>query len=512
MPIPLDLFVTPYQGPGQLPSSATGFNGLADFGSELRDNALKKQQLSQDMAKHGASLAVEHESVKGRNAYYQDSVDARREATQERGNANREKRVGFLMDAFRKAKGTQERDLIRQELTRLGYSVDESESEFQAPVQAEGAGAILPEAAAPPAKAGPGVPKPNKKFMSALDQFMNTENGKEPGAPAEDPGASPMPWEALGMPAAPKPKGKGGRFSIRDREGNLVQTFDEPAEKEKSRGAIEAAIAPYIDDPRNPEQQAAAKRASEVAERAISAGFSDKEALQLGINQLNKEMGSFKAQKLPSSAPAPAKGGAAAGGSGLGVGRQEQSRLGALSDDTQTFLFKLSSDQKIPDARKALAETAEMESALEKAGQDGFSGGAALSRYMKSISGAAVSEREVDRIMGGAGALSQWETKLNRYTNGGKLDDDLIRGLKNITSRARQVFNERIQNAVQTGQGYFRNNVGLATPEDRAKQEELVSGFFTGKWSDQKPPSGPKGGAPSGPKMSLEEKMKARGL
>jgi hypothetical protein len=491
MVMPLDLFVTPYTPVSQLPTAATGYKALGDFGERLSERAYRDKTFEEGKRQFDTQQARLTASDKETARYHQDEIDARREASRNAAEAKRDARVSKIIDMMRKAQDSNRWDEVaslRDELTRLGYATEESDTAF-APETPAPKIDIPPDVPSPKIPATK-VPKASPGFKSALAAEMGKESPENPFGltgstiDAEDPAASPFPWEGLGMPAPAKKKGPGGRFTIKDREGNIVTTMDVPMEKEKDRQSIEASLAPYIDDPQNPESQGAAKRASEYAQRLIGTGMSPDKAVEKARLSYEAEMKRYKAQRLP-SAPAPA----GTGGSSLGVSKQEQGRLGAISDDARQTIMTADERHKLPQAREGLAAIDGMERALQKAGEDGFSGGAALSQYMKAISGATVTEGEVHRIMGGAGAMSEWETKLNRYTNGGKLDPDLIRGLKGVASRAREVFNARINGAIASTTPLFTELPGLATPEERKKQVKAMRGWFTGGRADEVTPA-----------------------
>jgi hypothetical protein len=177
-----------------------------------------------------------------------------------------------------------------------------------------------------------------------------------------------------------------------------------------------------------------------------------------------------------------------------------------MTDDTKGIIDMVDKNHRIPAAREAMAAVTNMDLALDNARSEGFSGGAAISSYLKAISGAQVSDREADRIFGGAGKQAFWENELNKYVNGGRLPDDLINGLRGVASRARQVFKERSEEAAGKAEGLIERLNTLATPEQKKVQMEAARGYFTGDFG------GGGKAAPDARRKALEDKLKGMNL
>jgi hypothetical protein len=497
MTFPLDLFITPYQMPKYDPSGA---KLLGDAGEMMQNERLQQQKMAQNESQYTRTHDLQTEEARGKNKYYEDLIDARKQATREKSDEQKDKRVSTLLDAFRRAKTPRDRDLIRQELTRLGYSVEEDDTQLPdtnaAPAPAVGPlDALAPTKAAPTGKP---APKVDPKFQAALGQEMQKD--QDPfglGEPAPDEGAAPAPmdWGALGIPgmASPEKPKRGGRFTVRDQKGNLAQTFDEPVEREKSRQAVSSVLTPLIGQASNPEEAAAARVAADAATNAIDAGFSMQEAAKFGTDIYHKEMGRYKTEKRP--------GAVGSGGAG-GMSRQEQSRVGAASDDTLAVVKEVGTRHDVQGVHKSLSSASKMDDLLSTADKDGFSGGAALSAYMKDISGATVGKEEVERIVGGAGKMSELETKLNRYTNGGKLDDDLIRGLKRVSAATRQVMEQRLNTAGDAAYDYIMDAPGLTKGDERKQAATAARNLLIGKRHEA---AGGSGGGDEGKKKAVDE-------
>lgn len=531
MTMPYDLFVTPYTDPSRIPIAG---NGMGQLGQQLQETALAKQKMAQQGSQFQQTHALQTEEMRGKNKYYDDLIDARREATREKGQEKTDRRIQLLYDQFKKAKTAQAREAIRQELTSLGQSVEETETELPDvaadPVvlptditpQAGVKSIVKPNGKGKPGSSGDPIALGDVPIGPGDDDEFGLDAGKQSGfeaALADFMGVKPEgnapPHEQermggfggdLGIPGAPtaqpsapaKPK-RGGRFTIRDREGHLTQIYDEPLEREKSRQAVSSVLEPFIGQASNPEEKAAASMAQKAAAAAMDAGFTMPEATKLGVQAYEKEMGRFKNERRPGSIPT---------GGGGGLSKEDRMRKGALEDNDFAVIKEIDNKHDMTGVNKSLGNISKMEDLLADAEKDGFKGGAALSAYMKDTSGLTVNREEVGRIIGGAGKLSELEFRLNQYTNGGKLPHELVQGLRAVAAASRKVAQERIKHAGDTAYNYIMHKGGLyASEEERIQSANSARGFFTNDYGDTPAPGKP-GGA-SAPKAADPGKRKA---
>lgn len=526
MVMPLDLFVTPFTDPAKAPIAG---EGLQRLGAQLTESAHRKRMLAEDARQFDAEHARRSAADKSTAAYHEDLIAARREGSREAARQRREARAASLLQEMRKAAAQNRYDdveNIRQQLTALGYASEESDTAFDphaaADAMADAAMATAPQPATP---AAPAPPKPGKgpkvdpKFAKALGAEMGRETDPDPfglGAPsiqAEDPSVSPMPWGELGLdappsaaPAAAGKKKRGGRFTIKDPEGFTVSSMDIPMERERKREAIEEALQPYIDDPQNPEQLGAARRASAIAQKALDAGYSDHAALQLGVQQLNKEMQRYKAQRLP-SAPAPTGGG---GGGSLGVSKQEQSRLGTAEAYTLKVVTEARQEEAVVKARQDLSSAEHLQDLLSNP-DDAFSNRMGMMEELHRLIGSAQTRSEIENALGGAGAIEKLKMDVGNWTDGGRMPEPIRTGFQRAALAAKRAAQKRLDDAGNKVYEFIRDNPSLLTTEEREKAGNAGRNMVRGYTAPSAGSSAPK---PSDPdrRKKLEEKMKRLGL
>lgn len=505
MTFPLDLFITPTMDPTKF--QGQGPRILADWGDQLQRDRLARAELAQRQSQFEAKNALEAKEVAGKNKYYEDLIDARRENSAAMRDEKKEKRVSVLMDAFRRAKTPRDRDLIRQELTRLGYAVEEDDTEMPDTTTAQ-APLLSPLDAAPspaPGKPGAPVPKVDPKFKAALGAEMAKDD--DPFGLNEQPSqGDPTPLDPLlfgaGAPAPQQPK-RGGRFTVRDDKGNLAMTFDEPVERQKSRMAVSSVLTPLIGQASNPEEKAAAQVATDAAANAVDAGFSMQDAAKFGAELYHKEMARYKTERRP--------GAVGAGGGSGGISKEDRMRLGGVGGDLEKVIDQVSRDGAMPSLTKAEADVKRGISMLE-GGRTGFRDTQAMGMLLREMSGLTVSDREYERVVGGGSKLSELERKVNSYVGGGQLPDDIVRELQEVFMRARKIQTDRREAMANQAEDQVRGRLLTAKPEEVDRLAETARRYYLGGPSEKK--SGPAGGGGDEAKRrkALEDKLKGMGL
>ncbi len=476
MPIlPPQMFLTPFTNPWERPavgSASIGEYGEMQVRAQLERDRLEaqRQQAQAELSMNQARLGIQQQEVTGRNKYYEDQISARKEESGARQASAKEKQVAMLHAQLRKAAEENNQtsvEMIRQQLGAMGYASEEVPTGLEEPATLQSLG-LPPDLLAAPGKS-PGV-KPTTPLDKGFQKTLGDVVAKEEATPEAAP--QPMPWDMPGLEASPKKK-KGGKFIIRDPQGNPIMEIDAPLERSKREKAISDAIEPFVSGATNEQERAAAEMARKAGVAASKVeGTTPAEAADIARKAYQAEMNRYFQEKRP--------GAAGAGGGGGGVSKQEQTKQFGMTDDTKDIIKLVDAGHKLPAAKEALGAMNNMDAALSKADQEGFAGGAAISSYLKAISGAQVSDKEADRIFGGAGKQTLWENEINKYVNGGRLPPDLIRGLQGVASRFRQVYKERSEEAAGKAEGMIDRLNTLASPEQKKAQKEAARGYFTG--------------------------------
>lgn len=477
--IPLN--ITPVSAPTATNSNAMG--SLADMIAEI---AFRNKKLAEDARQADMSNATNLEAVRGKNDYFGMEKDTHRmlaedraTARTEKGEAKQKQRLDFLQDAYRKAKTPAERQMILDQLRGHAASMNNSLEELPAEDTATD---VAPTAEAPaggkpgftPFQAGKKAPAVNKGFAGALGAYMQTpEATASPaeGAEGAQPGGvnvSPFPWDALGLPkpegnamAAP-PKGS-GRFALKDKEGNLLQTFDTNSEGDSVRASIMAAAKERPGD--TPDE----KHASEMAmQRATS---------------LYPQVGAAKAADIYDQtykavmSEVKKRGVAGAGGSGAGAGGPSKAEMKLEGMDREEF-HKIVNDFKgnydVPATIKAERMAQSAVADLDRGG--GMNSLNALKQYMLQMSGKVVTDREMDQFLSSTGKWNNFEMKMNQWTKAGEMPPEFKAALRemlgNFAMNASKRRLEMAQNAKESARLGGMDDSGQAR----------VYGFFTGDY------------------------------
>lgn len=424
--------------------------------------AQQQQQSDAEMALKGQQLGIEKIATEGKNRYYDAQADTHRLDVENRGKIAGEKRVNVLMDAFRKAKTPDERDAIRQELTRNGFNVAEQDTD-------------LPEIPGQPG-AKPAAPKEEKGVGAFLnlfgDQMSKAFQGGAGGDQVAAGGASSS-LDGLQTPAVPQKPKRGGKFVVTDKEGNPVVTYDEPLHKSQGRQRILDAAEPLIGGGRTPENEAAAQRAADAAAGALDATGDSKYALDTFMKLYAAETGQFKKEHRQG----------VGGGGGPAGPTKVDIKLSEFDNKTvndiihrveTTYHTKAASDSE-NDALQGLKMIQDLDS--------GTGDYAALANYMKSMSGKAVSDKERAAFTGGEGFWAEMETRGNRYLNGGRYAPEFMRELEKVlmatVERAREAKSAAAKVAAGEARGSRVSEAGV----------DVASGHFSGTFAQAPPTS-----------------------
>jgi hypothetical protein len=301
-----------------------------------------------------------------------------------------------------------------------------------------------------------------------------------PGAPGE-----PLPTgeTPTGEPYAPPPPSKptrGGKYVIRDAEGNIALTYDEPMEKERKRAFVMNSMKPFIGEASNPREKAAAQVAADAGAQFVDQLGAEK-GLQMALDAYQKEMGRYGKEKV-----AAMGGGAPRAPVEFHLGKEERMRLGAMSDDASKIIDQVARDFKVPAIRNANLDL-ERGLAMFTGGRSGFTDNVAMAQLLKEMSGAAVSDKEYSRYAGGEGKLTELEQAFNRWAGHGEMPEELYRGLTQVFTRALKNNRRELSEAAERAREQVKRRLATASPEEREEQADAAAGYFTGEYKRSAP-------------------------
>lgn len=499
-------FLTPFASPalGRIDASALG-----QAGQLLSEGVRREQERKDRLAEQQRRFELDQSEAAGKSDYYAAQAQTHRMAVEQSKNAATEKRAQALFDAFRKSKTPQERQAVRDELQRLGFSVEETDTELPDPTSPATPAEAIASTTKAPAVAGTKVktPKVSKKFASALGQFMQDENDatvapeeQSPASPLADPSgvaATTMGAMPSAAPAVPKAS-RGGRFVIRDKSGIQVQSYDEPVERMKGQTAIRSTLGAMGLAAVTDRERAATQAASEAGAQMLDLGLQPAEAVKYAVDIYGKTL---KQEFRPAKA-----GTAGAGGGGGGMGKEQRMRLGGMSDDESKIIDQVARDGKIQEVSKAGLHI-QRGLDLLKGDRSGFRDTQAMAELLREMSGLAVTEQEYNRTVGGNGFKTLVEKALSFYTSTGKLPDETIRELQEVFTRAMGSYKTAKVAMGQKAYDQVKRRLITGTPEEREAQADAARGYFTDEYSDKGGSAAPP--ASAGAAQSDEELVRA---
>lgn len=440
---------------------------LADIRNREDQLAQRKAEADAQNANTGRQLDISEKKVDETNEYYRERNRINALKVDDDKKQKGEKRAQALFDAFRKAKTPEEKDGIRQELARAGFSVDESDSDLP----------VAPGVDKP--TGAPAKPKEDTGVGAALSAFFGpvasavkaTQGGGEPGSQSE-PGL--INWDLLGFgaPKAPEKPKRGGKFTVKDAEGNVVQATDEPMALDKKKQAILASARPLIDDGRSPFNAEAADRAANTAAGILESTGDAKYATDKFIELYKSESDQqFKKNRLPG---APGAGGPA------GPSKAEIKLSEYENKAVNDIIARVGRDYHVRAATDSENEALQSLKMMQEM-DSGTGDYAALAGIMRSFSGKAVSDRERAAFTGGEGFWSEMETKANRYLHNGRYDPVFMRELEQELSLIVERSREAKAAAAKVGVGEARGSRLSDSAVD------VVSGHFSGTFNESPP-------------------------
>ena len=496
-------FLTPFASPSL---GRIDMSGIEDAAKAFEQRAQYDQTRQDRLAKEAQDYQLNKQHRDAEDQYYAQQAETHRMQVEQMKNADFEKRSNALFDAFRKAKTPTDRKAVMDELSRLGYKVEEQASDLPPPAPPPMSAETAPAAPPKPAK-GAKTPKPNKQFMAALGQIVTDENAQE--TPVDEsqlgkgtlasvlgvPGADAASGEASGAsaageipaPIAPQP---GGKFVIKDKNGIVVHSYDEPLERARTQVLVNSAMGGLKDAARTERERSAADAAVKMAAGLVDSGTSVADAAKLGLDAYGRSLtGEFK-KVYPGS-----------GGSGGTGGLPSKTALkieGMDREQTDKIIRRVDKDgdakkqiDGINFARRAMAS---LDSGSGMGDLDAFKS------YLLQMSGKVVTDKEMDQFMHSEGAWAGWEKKLNEYnvSNPGRFPPEFVAPLRAMFQRFIELNSANLKQMADNARSQAQLS-GLGEND-----QAIVYGHFTGEF-----PGGGKGAGKQEDTRSDEDLVKA---
>lgn len=501
--LPPQLFLTPFTNPWERPSvgsASMGEAGEMQLNAQLQREKLRAQreQAAAELAQSQARLGIQQQEVTGRNQYYQDQISARKEEAGARQATATEKQVTALHAALQDAavRGlTSKVAMIRQQLGALGYATEEVPSDLEPPPPTVQSLGLPPDILSAPTSSKPVKP------TSPLDENLKKAIGAtvDQAPPGESTGdtSQPMPWDLPGL-GAPQAPSRGGKFLIRDPKGNVVNEIDTPLEQSNREKAVAEALDPFISDASNPEEKAAAIMARKVAiTRSRVEGVTPDKAAEIATTAYEKEMNRYFQEKRPGSI------GTGGGGAGM-MSKQEQGRKHLVNSEAMSAIKETRAEEVVTKAREAASRGEQLEGLLSS--DKPFENRTAMMEHLHALIGGQMTKDELDRATGGAGKFAALEMRINEWTEGGRMPDDIRRGLASVARAARETAQKRIDDASNKVYDFIQKVPGVMTPEERIQAGEAARDMIASR-QDR---GGRAGAAPDAERQALEKKLREK--
>jgi hypothetical protein len=278
-----------------------------------------------------------------------------------------------------------------------------------------------------------------------------------PGAAAAPPGLSPG-----GLPPATTPQRKGGRFEYRDDKGNMVDTYDGPAEDNRVKSVLRDALSPMMGDGTDPRAKKAADKAVELGSRAFGT-MGAEGAMKMATDFYEKEMG----RKVTGA------------GGDLKDTREERLRLQGVGHDTRAVVDQVSKNEKYATIPTAESSLNTMQGLLEEGKRTGFGDKIALGTATRTLYGANQSNAEFTRNVDANGIFSRIERGLNTITDGGKLPDGLMNDLRDFAVMNKRELERRREEAARAAESMVDGSMLTATDAERSHARRAARNAFT---------------------------------
>lgn len=491
MTLRYDSFLTPFASPAL---GRIDVSGLSDAAKALEQRAQYDQTRQDRLAQQAFQNQIEQSATEGKNRYYDAQAATHRMAQEQAKDAAFEKRSQVLFDAFRKAKTPVDRQAIRDELQRLGYSVEEQSTDLPDTTLQTTAAAEPPPVLTSKTYKNP--PKPNKSFSAALGQIVADENATPtaadestlgPGSLASVlgvPAAQAMSGEAGGASAATDiaaPPSRGGKFVIKDKSGAIVHSYDEPLERMKTQTIVNSAMGGLREAAQTTREKAAADAAIKAAAGLVDGGVDLDKAARLGLDTYKNTL----AQEFKKTYPQGAGGGAA------GPSKTQLKIEGMDREQEDKIIRRVSGAYDAKGMHQGIAMARRAVSSLDSG--SGIGDLDAFKAYLLQMSGKVVTDKEMDQFMHSEGAWVGWEKKFNEYAAQGRFPPEFLQPLRAMFERFITLNSESLKQMGSNAREQAKRS--HLSPD----QQAIVYGNFTGDFGDQ--PSS------NGPDMSSDEEL-----
>lgn len=467
--------LTPFAAPRPIDSSAIGDAG------QMFEQIAQHQQARQDaLAKQAQDAELERLATEGKNKYYDAQADTHRMAVEQAKGAAAEKRAAALFDAFRKAKSPTERDMIRSELSRDGFTVEEGETDLPALPSAPVATPepTAPVASAPKAK-GKGIrnmvaPAVDPAFASQLANYVGTE-----GAFTDDSSMEPT-MKLLGIPTpggdtttpAPAidttPK-RGGKWLIK-KDGVTVQSYDEPLEKMRVQMAMRGVLEPLIGAATTDRERAASKAAEEAGANLVGLGVDPKDAAKYGLDVYQRTLaGEFKKTGI-----------AGHGGAGTGPGKAETARLSGAESGVMRVIGNEATRNKVA-ALNSRAQEIENGESLLNAG--GFGQTSAMLAWLKASTGRAP-QAEFKALQGTQSLWGEIQQKMQKLDPNAPMSAEMVAEMRAAFGKTKAALEHDLDAVGESASEEVRQSlIPFKDKNEREGQAARARGAITGKFN-----------------------------
>lgn len=276
--------------------------------------------------------------------------------------------------------------------------------------------------------------------------------GSPPSPLGATPGGNPG-----GLPPATTPGRGGGVYTYRDREGNLIERYDGAAENERTKSLLQDAISPLMGDGSDPRAKAAAEKAVAFGTRAFGVMGPEK-----AIEQARQVYQAEMSRKAPGAS---------------GENREERLRLQGGGNAVSSIYSKVASAERYGNI-PVLEQSANSGLDLLNGARSGFTDTVALKSLVKSLNGAAASDREYSGLLNANGVWERIERNINSVTDGGKLPDDLMKDLETVLTNTLQNARQRRMEAATAAENLAEGSLLTMNPQERAQAKAQLRKMF----------------------------------
>jgi hypothetical protein len=307
----------------------------------------------------------------------------------------------------------------------------------------------------------------------------------------------------IAAPAAPTTPSRGGKFVFKDKSGAILHSYDEPLESARSQVIINNALGGLRESATTERERSAADAAIKAGANFLQGGSTIKESADLALSMYGRAVAGQGYKKTYEQSPG---GGGPAGPTKTDIKLSELDRK-----TTNEIIHRVETTEHVRAAADSETDALQGLQYIRQM-QSGMGDFAAFAKWLQSISGKVVTDRERQQFMGSEGVWTGISNEAGKYVNGGRFDEAFMRQLEKVFMGSVQRAREKRAQAAKTAQGEARG-MGLS---DAAV--DVVGGHFTGEFGgttarqiapDSSKPASPGGGGGLSPAASSY--LKSRG-